>query len=299
MPLHCLLFSLLNGFIFIVEMHSQGMQRNVLIVLGVIALVIWSGCLTASPPNEVVCTTDAKICPDGTGVGRVPPACEFAPCPAPTDDLTDDVPTPTKLLSHETLIEMANCTALGMQPMYGGIERAAYDCPSLPATNIGNFADGVTFYSDPTAYGFDFSALTYYVAFTVDEPLPVLSKDCIQVCGGPRLMAYINGNWVSINTPEALLNATGTIDSESEALAYARYVTGSITGEEVPIEGFTSLTQTNADESFVVELYTWTGGITNGTDYLYYRVRYKVTPAGEISEVRREQVGIVPNTSIA
>lgn len=30
------------------------------------------------------CTEDTKICPDGTTVGRVPPNCEFAQCPAPT-----------------------------------------------------------------------------------------------------------------------------------------------------------------------------------------------------------------------
>ncbi len=29
----------------------------------------------------IACTADAKICPDGTGVGRVPPDCEFKPCP--------------------------------------------------------------------------------------------------------------------------------------------------------------------------------------------------------------------------
>ncbi len=27
------------------------------------------------------CTMDAKICPDGSAVGRVPPTCEFAACP--------------------------------------------------------------------------------------------------------------------------------------------------------------------------------------------------------------------------
>jgi hypothetical protein len=27
------------------------------------------------------CTLDAKLCPDGSYVGRVPPSCEFAPCP--------------------------------------------------------------------------------------------------------------------------------------------------------------------------------------------------------------------------
>lgn len=30
---------------------------------------------------DVVCTLDAKMCPDGSSVGRVPPSCEFAPCP--------------------------------------------------------------------------------------------------------------------------------------------------------------------------------------------------------------------------
>ena len=30
----------------------------------------------------VACTMDAKMCPDGSYVGRSGPACEFAPCPA-------------------------------------------------------------------------------------------------------------------------------------------------------------------------------------------------------------------------
>ncbi len=29
----------------------------------------------------VACTEEAKICPDGSGVGRVPPNCEFPDCP--------------------------------------------------------------------------------------------------------------------------------------------------------------------------------------------------------------------------
>ncbi len=31
--------------------------------------------------TPVACTMDAKICPDGSAVGRVGPNCEFAPCP--------------------------------------------------------------------------------------------------------------------------------------------------------------------------------------------------------------------------
>ena len=32
-------------------------------------------------PQPVACTEEAKLCPDGSAVGRVGPNCEFAPCP--------------------------------------------------------------------------------------------------------------------------------------------------------------------------------------------------------------------------
>ena len=31
--------------------------------------------------NQVACTMEAKLCPDGSSVGRSGPKCEFAPCP--------------------------------------------------------------------------------------------------------------------------------------------------------------------------------------------------------------------------
>ena len=31
--------------------------------------------------NRVACTMEAKLCPDGSAVGRVGPNCEFATCP--------------------------------------------------------------------------------------------------------------------------------------------------------------------------------------------------------------------------
>lgn len=35
----------------------------------------------AQPIDMVACTMDAKLCPDGSAVGRQGPLCEFAPCP--------------------------------------------------------------------------------------------------------------------------------------------------------------------------------------------------------------------------
>lgn len=58
------------------------------LVVGVVYL-IWPKKIVApvmpSPPEEVACTMEAKMCPDGkTFVGRVGPNCEFAACPSPT-----------------------------------------------------------------------------------------------------------------------------------------------------------------------------------------------------------------------
>ncbi len=39
-------------------------------------------CLNGSKSTSpIACTMDAKICPDGSAVGRSGPNCEFAPCP--------------------------------------------------------------------------------------------------------------------------------------------------------------------------------------------------------------------------
>lgn len=51
-----------------------------------LASILLAGCTqsgsTDTPVQPVACTEDAKICPDGSAVGRVGPDCEFAACPA-------------------------------------------------------------------------------------------------------------------------------------------------------------------------------------------------------------------------
>lgn len=50
---------------------------------------------TPIPPDgtdrTVACTMDAKICPDGSAVGRTGPDCEFEACPTP--DISDPIIT--------------------------------------------------------------------------------------------------------------------------------------------------------------------------------------------------------------
>jgi hypothetical protein len=47
---------------------------------------------TTAPPGERACQEDAKVCPDGSSVGRTGPDCEFAACPGPAPEPPDQPP---------------------------------------------------------------------------------------------------------------------------------------------------------------------------------------------------------------
>lgn len=43
--------------------------------------IILTGCTNTKTMVPQACTEEAKVCPDGSAVGRTQPNCEFAPCP--------------------------------------------------------------------------------------------------------------------------------------------------------------------------------------------------------------------------
>ena len=52
------------------------------LLFGVVAgVVFWERLPFVGDEEQVYCTQDAKLCPDGSYVGRVGPNCEFAACP--------------------------------------------------------------------------------------------------------------------------------------------------------------------------------------------------------------------------
>jgi len=51
------------------------------IVITVVGILVWQF-WPKSDTEPVVCTQEAKVCPDGSSVSRIGPNCEFAECPA-------------------------------------------------------------------------------------------------------------------------------------------------------------------------------------------------------------------------
>jgi len=65
----------------------------ILIVLIIAAAIggylVYSGKINLNQPKQIACTADAKICPDGSVVGRMGPNCEFAACPQVSDETSN------------------------------------------------------------------------------------------------------------------------------------------------------------------------------------------------------------------
>ena len=77
--------------------RTNGIRRGKWLIIGVavafLFLISLAGAyllLQNNANKQVACTQEAKICPDGSSVGRTGPACEFSPCPTPTPEPTID-----------------------------------------------------------------------------------------------------------------------------------------------------------------------------------------------------------------
>jgi hypothetical protein len=63
-------------------MHKTRRKMNAIYLYGgIMCCVCVYPSLAISNDGLIACTQEAKLCPDGSGVGRTGPNCEFAPCP--------------------------------------------------------------------------------------------------------------------------------------------------------------------------------------------------------------------------
>ncbi len=71
------------------EPRKPDFSRVLILTIPIIAILGLGGYLIYQQFFPVACTKDARICPDGSTVGRIPPDCEFAPCPEIIDETSD------------------------------------------------------------------------------------------------------------------------------------------------------------------------------------------------------------------
>lgn len=77
----------------------------------------------ARAEEGVMCTMDAKQCPDGSFVSRTGPKCEFAPCPGEGGDdksTTSPKPPTTKEKIKDRIKEKKSDKTPRMPPVYEG-----------------------------------------------------------------------------------------------------------------------------------------------------------------------------------
>lgn len=82
----------------------KSLTSNPIFVFGVVIVVFVVGGLLyiynptpteyGDTKGDVVCTMEAKLCPDGSYVGRTGPNCEFSPCPIPPGTKMEDGTVP-------------------------------------------------------------------------------------------------------------------------------------------------------------------------------------------------------------
>ncbi len=76
------------------------MKKPLLFSLVLILGFAGAGCRPRFSPEPVACTMEAKLCPDGSYVGRQGPKCEFAPCPVVKDfSFNDQIRVPGSAVS--------------------------------------------------------------------------------------------------------------------------------------------------------------------------------------------------------
>lgn len=54
---------------------------SIIVAFALVAIVTSNKKQNSGDSGGIVCTMEAKLCPDGSAVGRSGPKCEFAPCP--------------------------------------------------------------------------------------------------------------------------------------------------------------------------------------------------------------------------
>lgn len=166
------------------------MKKTMFAIVMLFAL-FFSGCAGIFPQEPVACTMDAKICPDGSAVGRVPPDCEFAPCPNEGGGGNGAIGNADEeyLLAHKWNLFSINGKEVGENPVY-----IVFDGnQGTFGGNAGCNHMGGSYTLDGGQINFGQAAITLMYC----EDTAELESDVLKVIGGGPYTWGISGNTMS------------------------------------------------------------------------------------------------------
>lgn len=100
--------------------YAIGIGAIVLVVVA--ALWVMGAREAKAPRGQQACTLEAKICPDGSAVGRTGPNCEFAECPTTS--------------TSTTTIATSTTGGGGIQPYNSGVHGEVVLGPTCPVERV-------------------------------------------------------------------------------------------------------------------------------------------------------------------
>ena len=131
--------------------------------------------------STVACTADAKICPDGSAVGRSGPNCEFAACPQANSTLPPAPPANYTLYGKVTIGPLCPVEPCSRTFDYGVVRVNVYDAASKNKV-AGVSADSRGYYgiklepgnylvnvTDAAGKSFGLPGLDYTQAFSIEK----------------------------------------------------------------------------------------------------------------------------------
>jgi len=83
---------------------------------------------------DIACTQEAKLCPDGSAVGRTGPNCEFAPCPGEEQNTAALTEAEARVIAEKSCIKGGEALANGV---YNEITKTWWFDANLNATKEG------------------------------------------------------------------------------------------------------------------------------------------------------------------
>jgi hypothetical protein len=79
-----------------------------MLVAPIESIKTWQAEFAPAQPKPVACTMEAKMCPDGSYVGRTGPNCEFEACPInPNDTTSKEVVSTMKIGENKNILDMS------------------------------------------------------------------------------------------------------------------------------------------------------------------------------------------------